>query len=622
MVSLNNDYKGIVKKVGDFLVNYPTDTPLYISILSIDKGRGLVSQNTPFVFNPLVRFGERYPIFYNEELMAKCRLTEQEQIACLLHEIGHVVNNNEHFESEDEKEICCDNLAIEAGIALDMMSALIKIEDKLDFQNEYTDKRLENLASQVFLFRPEWTCGKYNHNKRVALFYNLLEGMSHFFENESANVISTILQIKRNTSVSLLEIYEQTGIHISSLVPFIVLLSSLGLVTNRIYSHEEILRIRQEIAKCNRKTEQRYTDSSDVNYDDAEMEYTKAVGGITSVMFELTYRCSEQCIHCYNIGAAHTDKDISHRHERIEMTLEQYKSAIDQLCDKGMFRACLTGGDPFSYKYIWEILEYLKEKDVAFDVYTNGQQLLGNEQRLASLYPKTVGVSIYSAIPEVHDSITRVRGSLAKSIDVMTNLSKLAIPMYLKCCVMKPNFDTYSSVYELADKFSALAQIEVNVTDSVEGNKYVSQNLRLSEEEYNIVLKDKRIPLYVGKNGTMRTVIPRDSSANLCKAGINTFNVTPDGILIPCCRLHLNLGDLKVQSLSEILNHNETLEKWLGLTIKDYEECGKHAYCDFCNVCPGLNYSEHHNPLIAAENACFLAKTRYKMAIKEGVIQS
>ena len=103
---------------------------------------------------------------------------------------------------------------------------------------------------------------------------------------------------------------------------------------------------------------------------------------------------------------------------------------------------------------------------------------------------------------------------------------------------------------------------------------------------------------------------------NACKAGINTFNVTPEGFLIPCCTFHLILGKLKEQSLKDIISISNNLKWWLGLTLEKYEECGKYDYCNYCNICPGLNYAEHGTPLKAAENCCFLAKIRKDLVTK------
>ena len=52
-------------------------------------------------------------------------------------------------------------------------------------------------------FRPIWTCGKYNNSAKVAIFYNLIEGISYFFEDFSAMVIGEILASPRNGEVNI-----------------------------------------------------------------------------------------------------------------------------------------------------------------------------------------------------------------------------------------------------------------------------------------------------------------------------------------------------------------------------------------------------------------------------------
>lgn len=52
------------------------------------------------------------------------------------------------------------------------------------------------------------------------------------------------------------------------------------------------------------------------------------------------------------------------------------------------------------------------------------------------------------------------------------------------------------------------------------------------------------------------------------------------------------------------------------MTLSKYEECGKYEYCDFCKLCPGLNFAEHGTPLKASENNCFIAKVRNNLAKK------
>ena len=348
----------------------------------------------------------------------------------------------------------------------------------------------------------------------------------------------------------------------------------------------------------------------------AERLYTEKVGGITSVMFELTYRCSEKCIHCYNEGATRNDNEISTRGNREELTLEDYKHIIDELYDLGLVKVCLTGGDPFSKSFAWELIDYLYNKGIAFDVFTNGQAIVNKVERLANYYPRLVGVSIYSGIPEVHDYITRIKGSWDKSMTVIRHLSALAVPMNLKCCVMRPNVKSYYMVADIAKEYGAVPQFEINLTDSIEGDKCVSKYLRMTPEQLEIVLRDDNITLYVGKEAPNYGGQPKPMDENPCGAGDNSFCITPEGNLIPCCAFHTLFGNLKTQSVSNIIETSKELAYWRSLTLNDYEECGHYEYCAYCNLCPGNNFIEHGTPLKAAEVNCYVAKIRYELAQK------
>ena len=476
-----------------------------------------------------------------------------------------------------------------------------------------------SMAENVY-YRPEWTCGRYNKEAEVAIFYNLIEGMSYFFENDSAEIVGHLLAIPRNGNLSVDTLSRTTDTAIECLMPFLDELVTCGLLTNVPVTSEGIKSYRNAIAKykCTQSIIQAKTtiEKLPTAVSSAEMDYMNSIKGVANVMFELTYNCSEKCIHCYNIGATRNDNEISQRSSCEELTLNDYYHIIDDLNEQGLVKVCLSGGDPFSKSFVWEIIDYLYKKEIAFDIFTNGQKLLGNVERLAKYYPRLVGVSIYSSEESEHDYITRIKGSWRKSMDVVKKLSELAVPFNLKCCIMQPNVKHYYKVAELAKQYGGVVQFEVNVTDSVEGDKCVSKYLRLTPELLEIVLRDDNIPLYVGKEAPNYGGQTRSMSENACGAGYNSFCITPNGELIPCCAFHLVLGNLKKNSIEDILQHSNTLKWWNALTLQQYEECGKHDYCDYCNLCAGLNYSEFETPLKAGENNCYMAKIRYNLAHK------
>lgn len=209
-------------------------------------------------------------------------------------------------------------------------------------------------------YRPIWTCGRYNEIANVAIYYNLLTGMSFFFDSYSAMVIGEILSFPRNGEMKLDAIAKKLNIAMESICPFFEQLEQMGIVSAILPTNNIISDYRKRVSEYNCQQEQTKERSTQEKLpyaiSNAEQAYTEKVGGITSVMLELTYRCSEKCIHCYNIGATRNDEEISRRGNREELTLEEYKQLIDDLYEQGLVKVCLTGGDPFSKAISWEII--------------------------------------------------------------------------------------------------------------------------------------------------------------------------------------------------------------------------------------------------------------------------
>lgn len=469
-------------------------------------------------------------------------------------------------------------------------------------------------------YRPIWTCGRYNEKAQAAIYYNLIAGMSYFFESYSAMVIGEVLAVPRNGMMELEAISMKLNIAMESLAPFFQQLEQMGIVSSVLPTNEIIADYRKRVSEYNCQQEQMVerTIQEKLPYaiSNAEQLYTVKVDGITSIMIELTYRCSEKCIHCYNEGATRNDDEISTRGDREELTFDDYKRIIDELYEQGLVKVCLTGGDPFSKSFAWDLIDYLYKKGIAFDVFTNGQSIVNDVERLANYYPRLVGVSIYSGIAEVHDYITRIKGSWEKSMSVVRQLSVWGVPLNLKCCVMRPNVKSYYMVADISKKYGALPQFEINLTDSIEGDKCVSKYLRMTEVQLEIVLRDSNIALYVGKEAPNYGGMKRNMNESPCGAGFNSFCITPEGYLIPCCSFHTNLGNLKHESVMEIINNSTELSYWRNLTLNEYEECGRYDYCDYCSLCAGNNFIEHGSPIKASEINCFMAKVRHSLANK------
>ena len=614
-MTIHQDYKNFANQYLSFICKLTEGHDISVNISPCEQCPLINCSNTPFATNPIVKENNSYIIAYNSQIINDCGLSELEEYACILHEIGHLINAG-HAEGDD-LEVLCDNVAVKANMTLHLITTLYKMQEKLGFNLQ---TRIDKLTSQLQLFRPEWTCGRYNEIKQVGIMYNLIAGFSYFFESHSANVIGEILKVGRNEDINVASIASVTGIHWESLCQFFIQLTQNGLLTSTKPTETGIQNYRQAVVE-NRKGKQSWVDKTTkeklpMEVTNAEQAYFSAVDNgktICSCMFELTYRCSEMCIHCYNPGATRNNDEVSHRADLKELSLEDYKHIIDDMYDNGLVKVCLSGGDPFSKEFTWDLLDYLYQKGIAVDVFTNGQKIVKQVKRLADYYPRLVGVSIYSGIAKDHDAITRIPGSWEKSMQVVKELYDLAVPMNLKCCVMQPNLHSYYMVADLAKEYGAIPQFEINITESNDGDICAKQ-LRLTEEQLKVVLRDNNLALYVGKEAPNYGGIKRDISLCSCGAGDTGFCMSPNGDLRGCTAFTLTYGNLLEQSISEILRNSPTLCEWRNAIVADYTECGKYDYCDYCNLCAGVNYTEHGDFRKPAETNCFMAKCRFNLA--------
>lgn len=615
MVRFLTDFHGFADRYSNILSTLNLD----IEISIVDENDPLAQicaiNNTPFSCNPISRIRGTYVIAFNQDIIDCLELTGLECDACLLHEIGHFININR---AEGlALEMLCDQVVVGADMTSPLMSALNKMQNQLGINLQ---ERIEALYASWHIFRPEWTCGRCNDTKRAAIMYNLITGISYYFDDFSSIVVGEILKAGRNEDIDISRIETSTGICKESLISFFGTLMQCGLLTDSIPTARGIMDYRQAVLSA-RKSERSWVDKSTneklpMEVSNAEQAYFSAVDDgktICSCMFELTYRCSEMCIHCYNPGATRNSTEVSHRIDYDELSIEEYKRIIDDMYDNGLVKVCLSGGDPFSKEFVWELLDYLYLKGIAVDVFTNGQRIINEVKRLADYYPRLVGVSIYSGIAEDHDAITRIPGSWEKSMRVVRELHELSVPMNLKCCVMQPNLHSYYMVADIAKTYGAIPQFEINITESNDGDICAKQ-LRLTEEQLQVVLRDNNLALYVGKEAPNYGGIKRDLSLCSCGAGGTGFCMSPNGDLRGCTAFTQVYGNLQKQSIGELFEVSSSLKEWRNAVVADYTECGKYDYCDYCNLCAGVNYTEHGDFRMPAETNCYMAKCRFNLA--------
>jgi radical SAM protein with 4Fe4S-binding SPASM domain len=330
------------------------------------------------------------------------------------------------------------------------------------------------------------------------------------------------------------------------------------------------------------------------------------------LFFELTYRCNEDCIHCFNPTERRTD----------ELTTEEIVRVLSEGRALGALLLCFSGGEVFSRRDAFELLEAARELEYAVDVYTNG--VLLNEkrrERLAELYPRSVSVSIYSADAAVHDATTRVKGSLGKSVETLRHLAELGVPINVKCPVMKHTVDGYRAVKDLADMLGATVQFDLVLAGKNDGNLDPVQHRVTDPEKLRMLLMDEDIPLFVGKERIEREANRLSQDGNFCGAGLANLDITPDGVVTPCVSLPLPVGNVKQTPLAEIWEaKNSPLRSWRDVRVQDYVGCGTCERQAHCSKCAGIALVEHGDFLGPSDQDCLISIARVRLAEERGII--
>lgn len=470
------------------------------------------------------------------------------------------------------------------------------------------------------IFLPPWIAGRYNNQEALAIIFNNLCGETYLFEGATAKLWQEILKYDYKVPFNLEELCSSLNCGLFDIASFFKELIEHNILSEHILTEIEEAKIR----KSTNKTKSRFLRSrKGINnfhaaYESVDNEYinkTMQYHSPFSASIELTYACNEACIHCYN---PHSPREGEMGIQKIipkgEMTLTDYFALLDSMKQIGIAKIIFTGGDPFMKKDLMKILEYAHKLKFSITVYTNGQALYSNKAfytGLKNLYPQYVGLSLYSTVPEIHDSITRRPGSCEKTKAVARKCYQDAISLQIKCPIMKANADTYHLVYDFAISVNGVPQFDVNITSSIDGDCYASQRLRLSEEQLSELLKDNRIPLSIENSVG---VIERLPEMAFCGAGESAINIQPDGTVTPCCAFPISCGNVRETSLVEILRSSDKLAMIQNLRYGDSDICGKREYCKYCNRCIGQSYVEHGKPENHSEDNCFLAKIRYKLS--------
>lgn len=289
---------------------------------------------------------------------------------------------------------------------------------------------------------------------------------------------------------------------------------------------------------------------------------------------DLTFRCNFICEHCIlptQFGAE-------------ELSTDEVRRLLRELAAEGTLFLTLSGGEVFLRKDLDEILVAADELHFRVKLYTHGNFI--DDARVAMLLRRRVAevhISFYSMDPCVHEQVTRVPGSHAKSLKAINLLLDAGIIVVLKCPLMRFNFEGRDELKAFAESRGIKIVFTPLIQPTYTGEFHTLSTAVPSCELPNIFLdtmeKSELLAFAASKEHQF------DDRA-LCGAARSIVSINPVGNIQACSLMGgMSAGNIRNQPFGEIWRTSALLDEIRGYHQEDRHDCkrcGNARYCGFC----------------------------------------
>jgi radical SAM protein with 4Fe4S-binding SPASM domain len=302
------------------------------------------------------------------------------------------------------------------------------------------------------------------------------------------------------------------------------------------------------------------------------------------VSWNLTRKCNLKCPHCY-INA--TTKELEN-----ELTTEESKNLIDQICEVSRPLLILSGGEPLLRPDVYELVRYGASKGLKMGLGSNGSLIdTAAAKRLKEAGIETVSISLDSHIPEQHDEFRGVSGSWDKAFGAIKALQENGVLVQVNTTVTQQNYNQIDDIMSLAENIGVENFHMFFLVPTGRGVKMAD----ISPAEYENMIKTTFGKVAKHRLNVRPSCAPqfmriaKDMGLDMsrwirgCLAGLYYCRVYPNGDVTPCPYLPIKLGNIRETPFKEIWFHSDMFKN-----LRDFDALkGKCGVCEHRVVCGG-----------------------------------
>jgi radical SAM protein with 4Fe4S-binding SPASM domain len=292
----------------------------------------------------------------------------------------------------------------------------------------------------------------------------------------------------------------------------------------------------------------------------------------------LTYRCQNDCGHCYN-----------ETKEKKELTVDQWKEVISRLWAQGIPHVVFTGGEPTLYPGLEGLIAKSEEFGQVTGLITNGRSLgrPGYLKELVRLGLDHVQITVLSHREDVHDRLAGAKGAWKETVEGLK--TALAEDLYVSTntTIMR---DNVGDVAETMRFLVGLGTRNIAFNVIIRSGKGESADGITFTETCEVLDMLKAIADESGVNMIWYSPTPycefnpinHGFGIKQCTACSINMAIEPDGSVLPCQSYYEPLGNILTDKWDSIWNNKlcKDIRERKNLDVK----C---ADCQLKQVCGG-----------------------------------
>src|SRR6202521_2057996 len=203
-----------------------------------------------------------------------------------------------------------------------------------------------------------------------------------------------------------------------------------------------------------------------------------------------------------------------------------------------------------------------------------------------------VRISIYSHRAEIHDAITKLPGSLKRSMAAIRLLRSRGVTVAIGNVLMVQNLNDYAGVKGLANELGVPVITDPTITPKMDGDRSLLQ-LGIRGSQLREVFHDTELVGNVDEFLPLPDCVEDSSLDNIaCSAGHTYCYISPYGDVYPCVQFPLPCGNVRKDTFLNIWRNSTQMNEVRSIRARDLPTCSSCAHVGTCTRCPGLAYME------------------------------